>query len=176
MWFFLQTVVISFQHLKMAQYVNGISKVEQCCGNKLLLFQTTLISPRKSKKKSNEPVNKLCVSPDGSILASATFEIKLWDLSSHKVLKKFTGSHSAAISALKFSPDGKFLLSSSNDRFIYMWDCSIDADSKDTAIQGIFPLGNYPNVTSIYLRWGSFTYRIQWPFGIKRFLSLYSIF
>ena len=42
--------------------------------------------------------------------------------------KKLTG-HSAAVQHMKFSKDGKYLISSSKDRFVYLWNLSGDSNA-----------------------------------------------
>jgi len=85
-------------------------------------------------KKFSKPVKKICLSTDNTLLATSTSSIKIWDLSSHQVIKKFVG-HSSIISSMKFSSDGKFLITASSDRLIYIWDCSMD--SNNISIQGL---------------------------------------
>jgi len=80
----------------------------------------------KSKKKS-ESVKKLCINSNCTTLATASSFITVWDLSSKKVLKKFT-AHSAPFTSISYSADDKYLITSSSDRFMYIWNCS-DADS-----------------------------------------------
>ena len=73
-------------------------------------------------------------SPDGKILASADGDvpfyvrrggrkIKLWDISSGKLLRSF-GDHDLAIKTLAFSSDGKLLASSSKDKTVRIWNLS----------------------------------------------------
>ncbi|WP_375513934.1 protein kinase [uncultured Nostoc sp.] len=67
-------------------------------------------------------VNALAISPDSSILASASDDknIKLWDLNSKKVLASLSG-HSQAVKSVTFSPDGKILATASDDKTIKLW-------------------------------------------------------
>lgn len=77
---------------------------------------------------SKEAVNKICISHDGSVLAAAGTKIELIDLSSSKVFKKLTG-HTNVITSMKFSHDSSLLITSANDRFIYLWSATSNASS-----------------------------------------------
>jgi serine/threonine protein kinase len=61
------------------------------------------------------------ISPDGSMLAS-TFEnqLRLWDTSTWKLIKILKG-HQQTVLQGRFTPDGKYLLTSSIDRAIKRW-------------------------------------------------------
>jgi WD40 repeat protein len=76
-------------------------------------------------------VGALAFSPgDGRSLAtgsgdpSRTGQIKLWDVSTGRVIRDFGDAHSDAVLALEFSPDGQRLASGSADRFAKIWDVS----------------------------------------------------
>jgi WD40 repeat protein len=70
-------------------------------------------------------VNSVAFSPDGNTLASGGFDdaIKLWDVSSGKLLTTFKG-HSNFVLSVTFSPDGNMLASSSYDKTIKLWEVS----------------------------------------------------
>ena len=100
------------------------------------------IQQKKKKsnfKKDHSPSTKLCLSHNNSMLVSANTGIKLWDLSSKKVLKKFSG-HTHSIIGLCFDKSDTLLIScATNDRFICMWDCSNEGSSEveSSAIKGL---------------------------------------
>jgi len=74
-------------------------------------------------KKDTQPLTRLALSPDETVLAVAGTVIKLIDLASKKVTKKF-GGHSKGVTALHFSEDGELLFSAANDRYVLVWDAS----------------------------------------------------
>lgn len=63
----------------------------------------------------NRNIYSVKISPDGNTLASSHLrEVRLWNVSTGKLIYMTTG-HSSAIYSLAFSPDGKTLISSSQD-------------------------------------------------------------
>jgi WD40 repeat protein/uncharacterized caspase-like protein len=71
----------------------------------------------------HELIQNISYSRDGSMLAGAGFlgVVKLWDMESHKLIKKFTG-HVGGIYGTSFSPDGKLLASCGMDLSVRIWD------------------------------------------------------
>jgi len=63
-----------------------------------------------------------CLSPDGKILASASFykTIKLWDWATGQCKGCLKG-HQGPVSALVFSPNSKFVVSLAVDQTIRLW-------------------------------------------------------
>jgi WD40 repeat protein len=76
----------------------------------------------------SDRVNAVRFSPDGQVLATGggeptrSGEIKLWNVADGAFLRAFTNVHSDAIFSLDYSPDGKYLASSSADRFVRVLD------------------------------------------------------
>jgi U3 small nucleolar RNA-associated protein 5 len=62
------------------------------------------------------------------VIATASTIIKTWDIQNKTVTKKLSG-HSAPIQNMKYTKDGKYLISSSKDRFVYLWNLSGDSNS-----------------------------------------------
>src|SRR6185436_19568022 len=64
----------------------------------------------------------------GHVLATASGEptrsgeVKLWSVDDGRLISAFTNVHSDAVLSLRFSPDGRFLASSSADRFVRVMD------------------------------------------------------
>lgn len=68
------------------------------------------------------PINAIAFSPDGSkiLTASADKFIKVWNVSTRRLLLTIRGHQSAVLSA-SFSPDGSKILSTSTDRTARLW-------------------------------------------------------
>ena len=67
-------------------------------------------------------IEKVAVNSDGTLLAAALDDhsIGIWDLASKKKIMQLFGPNNS-ITALKFTSDGTFLLSSSLDGTIRVW-------------------------------------------------------
>ncbi|HET8853275.1 MAG TPA: NB-ARC domain-containing protein, partial [Ktedonobacteraceae bacterium] len=67
-------------------------------------------------------VRSLVFSPDGTMLASASWDcaIKLWNLESGALL--WAGQHTSSIQCLAFAPDGRMIASGGDDATVRLWD------------------------------------------------------
>src|SRR3954452_508528 len=78
--------------------------------------------PAAELKGHTALVYSIAFSPDGKLLATASFDntVKLWDFAAGKEVRTLTG-HTGAVYCVVFSPDGQTLASSSLDQSIRLW-------------------------------------------------------
>ncbi|KAM9842007.1 WD repeat-containing protein 43 [Aulostomus maculatus] len=103
---------------------------------------------RSKWKADRAAVTSLCVSPDGKLLLSAGRVIKMWDLDTKEVYRKFTG-HSTAVTTLRFAtsrpPDSNglyFLSGAAQDRLLSVWQVREDGKDKNSVVS--FTLTDVP--------------------------------
>ncbi|XP_045919135.1 WD repeat-containing protein 43 [Micropterus dolomieu] len=91
-------------------------------------------------KADRAAVTSLCVSPDGKLLLSAGQIIKMWNLDTKEVYRKFTG-HSTAVTTLRFAttrpPDSNglyFLSGAAHDRLLSVWQVRQDGKDKNSVV------------------------------------------
>jgi WD40 repeat protein len=82
----------------------------------------------KATDGSRYRVYAVAFSPDGAQLASAgggvfAAEVKLWDLTTRRVLGVFNG-HTSQAPCLAFAPDGKTIATGSLDKTIRVWEAA----------------------------------------------------
>ncbi|XP_056249939.1 WD repeat-containing protein 43 [Seriola aureovittata] len=95
---------------------------------------------RSKWKADRAAVTSLCVSHDGKLLLSAGQIIKMWDLDTKEVYRKFTG-HSTAVTTLSFAttrpPDSNglyFLSGAAHDRLLSVWQVREDGKDKNSVV------------------------------------------
>ncbi|KAG7509731.1 WD repeat-containing protein 43 [Solea senegalensis] len=95
---------------------------------------------RSKWKADRAAVTSLCVSHDGKLLLSAGHTIKMWDLDTKEVYRKFTG-HSTAVTTLRFAttrpPDSNglyFLSGAAHDRLLSVWQVREDGKDKNSVV------------------------------------------
>ncbi|XP_030441090.2 uncharacterized protein LOC115663209 isoform X3 [Syzygium oleosum] len=105
---------ISFSGQGSRAYTGGadgmICEIDPMTGNSLKRFRT-----------STKAISAISVSSDGSVLASASAQVKIYSCSGHKKIQKFSG-HPGAVRSMIFTNDGKYVLScAAGERYIAVW-------------------------------------------------------
>lgn len=80
-------------------------------------------SPLARMHGHQQPVNHVSFSPDGQMIASASFDshVKLWNAKSGKLVTTLHG-HVAAVYSCAWSADSRLLVSASKDTTVKLWD------------------------------------------------------
>lgn len=132
-----------FHHKNLRGSVNAIgfsrdgSIIAAGAGEPGLIGETTLFRAAtgevfKTLRGQKDSVYSLRLSPDGSMLATGSYDntIALWDVASGELLRTLDG-HGGAIFDLAFRFDGKVLASASGDRTVKLWNVA-DGSRLDT--------------------------------------------
>ncbi|KAF9613408.1 hypothetical protein IFM89_008238 [Coptis chinensis] len=82
-------------------------------------------------KASTKAISSMAISSDGSMLATAASQLKIFNSSDNKKIQKFSG-HPGAVRCMIYTEDGKYVLSSSvGERYIAIW--KVDGSKKQSA-------------------------------------------
>lgn len=81
---------------------------------------------RHTLKGHKHNITQVVFSPDGHLIASASYEehgnnLKLWEVATGQLRHNFAG-HDYRVSAIAYAPDGKFIASGSEDGDVKLWD------------------------------------------------------
>eukprot|EP00947_MAST-08B_sp_MAST-8B-sp1_P006601 g6601.t1 len=100
------------------------SSIFSCASEKHALewdVKTGKIARRISIGKTG--ASSVSVNAQGTVLATATSKVTLWDLASAEKLMSFPG-HEVPVESMQFSDDGRHLLTMSEDRMPHLWSCA----------------------------------------------------
>lgn len=87
---------------------------------------------RELEGSISESLNALDISPDGSMFLTGGNDqiLKLWKYNEGYTTHVGLG-HSGVISSVKFSPNGKYIVSTSGSGDIFIWNCPFDVSAKE---------------------------------------------
>ncbi|MSQ94422.1 MAG: hypothetical protein EXR98_07690 [Gemmataceae bacterium] len=111
----------------------------------------------------NVRVNRIALSPDGWLLASASDDgtVRVWDVASRNRLQSFD-KHQKPVTQIAFSPDGTLVASADRDSAIRLWNPRTGAEVRkiDSQLADISVLAFAPDGNDLF--WGGAGREIRW--------------
>src|SRR5262249_47854228 len=82
---------------------------------------------RRFQHEGRTRLNSVALSPDARLVATADFsekdQVRIWDARTGKELRRLSG-HSSAVDIVRFSLDGRYVLTGGQDETVRAWDAS----------------------------------------------------
>jgi WD40 repeat protein/serine/threonine protein kinase len=100
-------------------------------GGEVKIWDATSGRELRTFKGHADQVFRVAFNPDGSRLASASFDgtVKIWDTENSQEVRTLKG-HTAEVRSVAFSPDGSRLASASDDRTVKVWDSASGQEAR----------------------------------------------
>ncbi len=88
---------------------------------KVAIWKSGIPAPERTFEGHTAPVVSLAVSPDGNVIASASWDrsIRLWPLNAGE--SRVLNGHEQNVNGVAFTPDGKALVSAAYDATVRIW-------------------------------------------------------
>jgi WD40 repeat protein/beta-lactamase regulating signal transducer with metallopeptidase domain len=115
---------------------DGRSLVSGCYDRLVKVWDVASGKEQLTLKGHQNLVSAVAIRPDGKLVASADFQIRLWDISGGRehVHMRQLGEQRGSVGGLAFSPDGRLLSSGRRDGSLDVWDVSTGQRIKSLSV------------------------------------------
>ncbi|MBX3460716.1 MAG: protein kinase [Planctomycetes bacterium] len=141
----------TFPEIKAMVFVPGTALLCMgCVDTNIYRYDFVADEDLPALKGHTGPIASMAVSPDGTLLASGSWDrtVRIWDLKTGECKRVIEahqipeGSHAVAVTALIFAPSGKLVASGGGDRMMYIWSLETGKQlfnaTHDAPVSGIF--------------------------------------